>query len=175
MSRQSEPRDKTELLAQIDASWTTLQRFIDETGSARLTESRDAEGWAAKDHLAHIAAWERSMVFLLEGRPRHEGLGVDERTYLDGDEDTINAEIQRQTSDRALDEVLADLRGTHQQLVGQIAALSNEDLRRTYAHFLPDEPGEEAGAPILDRLVGNTYEHYDTHRGWMETLVSQAG
>ncbi len=173
MTEQCEPRDKAELQARIDTSWTALQRFIDETEPARLTEPRDAEGWSAKDHLSHIAVWERSMISLLQSRPRHEGLGVDEATYLNLEEDTINAVMQRQTKDHSLDDVLTDLQATHEQLIGMIADLSDEDLRRTYSSFLPDEPGNEDGSPILDRLIGNTYEHFDAHRTWMETLAER--
>jgi hypothetical protein len=167
------PRDKADLLARIDASWTALQGFIDGTDPMKLTESRDAEGWSVKDHLSHIAAWERSMLYLLQGRPRHEGLGVDEQLYLDGGFNEINAAIHDQTTDRSLDEALADLRWTHEQLLDQIDRLTDADLRQTYSHFLPDEPGDETGEPILGRLAGNTYEHYDEHRDWMESIATQ--
>ena len=39
----------------------------------QMTTIHDPQGWAAKDHLVHIAAWERSVAVFLQGRPRHEG------------------------------------------------------------------------------------------------------
>jgi hypothetical protein len=173
MAEDGEPRDKADLLGRIEISWTALQSFIDATDPVKLTESRDAQGWSVKDHLSHIAAWERSMLYLLQGRPRHEGLGVDERLYLEGGFDEINAAIHDQTKGRTFDEALADLRWTHEQLLGQLDRLSDADLRQPYSYFLPAEPGEETGEPIMLWLAGNTYEHYDEHRGWMEPLAVQ--
>lgn len=167
------PRDKADLLAQIEASWTRLQRFVDETDASRLTESRDAHGWSVKDHLIHLAAWERSNLYLLRGQPRHEGLGVDEHLYLHGGIDQINAAISEQTSDRSLDEALADLRGTHEQLLSQLDRLSNADLQRPYSHFLPDEPGSDSGEPILLQVAVGTYDHFEEHRPWMEAIVAE--
>jgi uncharacterized protein (TIGR03083 family) len=166
------PRDKTDLLARIERSWAELERTIGRLGDAQLTGPRDGGGWAVKDHLAHLAAWERSMAYLLRGRPRHEGLGVDERTYLEGDEDEINDAIFRLGRDRPLPETLADWRETHRQLLATLAGLGDADLQKTYSDYLPDEPGEETGEPIVGRLAGNTYEHYDQHRGWIEALVA---
>lgn len=170
---QEPPHDKAELLGRIDAAWTSLQQFIDGTDPKWLTEPVDAEGWSVKDHLSHIAAWERSMLFLLQGRPRHEGLGVSEQLYLNEDVDAINAAIYDQTKGRSLDETVAELRTTHGQLIGQIAARSDSELQQPYSYFLPDEPGEESGEPIMLRLAGNTYEHYEEHRAWMEAIVAQ--
>ncbi len=163
MSDADGPRDKADLLARIDASWTSLQGFIDSTDPESLTAVRDAEGWSVADHLSHIAAWERAMLYLLQGRPRHEGLGVDERIYLDGGFDELNAAIRDQTKDRSLDEALADLRWTHEQFLGQLDRLTDGDLRQPYCHFLPDEPGADTGEPILWRLCGNTAEHFAEH------------
>lgn len=173
MAEDQGPRDKADLLARIESSWAALESVIGGADPVKLTESRDAEGWSVTDHLSHIAAWERSMLYLLQGRPRHEGLGVDKQLYLDGGFDEINAAIHDQTKDRSLDDALADLRWTHEQLLSQLDRLSDADLRQTYSHFLPDEPGQETGEPILLRLAGNTYEHYDEHRGWIEALVQQ--
>jgi hypothetical protein len=169
------PRNKDELLARIEPSWRELQRFLAETDASTLTESRDAEGWSVQDHLSHIAAWERSVLFLLRGRPRHEGLGVDEDLYLHGGFDEINAAIHEQTKSRSLDETLTDLRWTHEQFLEQLDRLSDAELQQPYAHFLPDEPGEDSGEPVLTKLAGNTYEHYDEHREWMEAIAAHQG
>ncbi len=170
---QDTPRSKADLLGRIDAAWTSLQQFIDGTDVKQLTEPVDAEGWSVKDHLSHLAAWERSMLFLLQGRPRHEGLGVSEQLYLADDVDALNAAIHDQTKGRSLNEAVADLRTTHEQLIGEIEARSDTDLQQPYSYFLPNEPGEESGEPIMLRLAGNTYEHYEEHRDWMEAIVAQ--
>lgn len=172
MTHDTTPRNKTDLEARIDQSWSQLEGAIDGLSEAQLTEPRDKAGWNAKDHLAHVAAWERSMVYLLQGLPRHEGLGVEESVYLDGSEDEINAVIQEASKNLALTEVRAVLRATHEQLRTLVAAMSGEDLRKTYSQFLPNEPGEDDGRPILARISGNTDTHFDTHRGYIEKIVA---
>ena len=166
------PQDKAELERRIDSSWASLEGTIGGLSEQQLTEPRDPAGWSAKDHLAHLAAWERSMVYLLQNQPRHEGLGVTESVYLECGEDDINAAIQQASSDLALSEVLALLRTTHEQLRGLVSAMSDEDLHQTYSHFLPDEPGRDDGDPILWRISGNTDTHFDSHRRYIETIVA---
>ena len=68
MTVSQEPRNKAELEASIDHWWDALQAVIGRYTEAELTGPTDAAGWTVKDHLAHLAAWERSMVFLFEGK-----------------------------------------------------------------------------------------------------------
>lgn len=168
------PRTKDDLERRFDRSWARLAGRIDQLDERQLTGPTDPAGWTAKDHLAHLAAWERSMVFLLRSRPRHEGLGVDETTYLEGNEDAINAVIQRATRDLPLADVLASMRATHRDLLALIAPMSDDDLRQPYLHFLPDEPGEDDGRPIIERISANGDAHFAEHLGYIEVIVGSA-
>lgn len=94
-----------------------LEAALDRLGPEQLAGSADAQGWTVKDHLTHLAAWERSMTYLLRGRPRHEGLGVPEETYQRGDVDATNAAIYARAKDRAPDDALADFRDAHRELL----------------------------------------------------------
>jgi len=168
------PQSKPELERRLDASWDRLQRRIGELDAGQLDGPADSAGWTAKDHLAHLAAWERSMVYLLQGKPRHEGLGVEEAVYLDGDEDAINAVIQAATRDLPLADVLAVLRSTHEHLRSLVAEMSDEDLRQPYSHFLPDEPGRDDGRPIIERISANGDAHFAEHLGYIEVILRPA-
>jgi uncharacterized protein (TIGR03083 family) len=170
---QGPPESKPDLLARIDRAWADLQATIATNSPKQLTLPTDASGWTAKDHLAHLTAWERSMVFLLQHRARHEGLGVSESLYLTGDEDAINASIQEQTRDLPLDQVLAELAATHKELLALVRELPESELRQPYSYFLPDEPGIDSGEPIIWRISGNTDEHFDLHRGYIERIARQ--
>jgi hypothetical protein len=162
---------KADLLTEIESSWSELNAALDSLTEAQMTDPKDAEGWAVKDHLTHMAAWERSMVFLLKGKPRHEGLGVVEDLYLNGTEDEINAAIQRQTKNLSPAQALAELRGVHSQLLGLLERLSDDDLQKPYKYYLPDEPGKDDGLPILDRVHGNSAHHFKEHLGWIQSLI----
>src|SRR5687768_15407804 len=114
--QEERPLTKTQLMKEIESTWPVLNAALDTLTNEQMTDIRDAEGWAVKDHLTHLAAWERSMVYLFQGKPRHEGLGVDENTYREGSEDEINAAIQRRSKGLAPAEARADLRDAHEQL-----------------------------------------------------------
>ncbi|HWV35869.1 MAG TPA: ClbS/DfsB family four-helix bundle protein [Thermomicrobiales bacterium] len=158
------------LLERINTAWKALQATIDAHSEAELTGPRDAGGWSAKDHLAHLTDWERGVVFLLNGHDFYNGLGVSEETYLSGDLDVVSSKIQEQVKDKELLDVLTDLRVVHEEAIGSISNLTDDDLRKPIS-------GEPASASsgmgtIADKIIGNTSEHFDQHREWIETLIA---
>ena len=159
---------KTELLRRIEESWDTLQLAIAALGEAQLTGPRSADGWTVKDNLAHLAAWERSALAIVRGQPRYAALGVDAATYAQADFEKINALIQAAHRDQPAAEVLAGLRATHQELLAALEPLTDADLARPDTDFLPGE----RGFPLDDRIVSNTYEHYEEHLGWFRALLA---
>lgn len=172
MTERPAPTNKSELISRIDDSWSRLERTIERLGEAQLTGSLDADGWSAKDHFAHVAAWERSIVYLLQGQPRHEGLGIEESVYLSRDTDTINAAIYEASSDLGLSDVLTLLRATHEQLRTLVAAMSDEDLQKSYVEFLPNDPGGDDGQPIIARIARATIRHFDAHHSAIEETLA---
>jgi hypothetical protein len=162
--------DMNELNRRISVAWAALEDAIDGLDERQLSEVRDANGWAIKDHLLNLALWERSIAKALQNQPRHETLGVSEDDYLNLGVDGINAIIFERYRDLPADEVLATLRSQHQETLDILAGLTWEDVLRPYAHYLPDEPGKEDGDPILYWIMGNTAGHYDEHREWIEAL-----
>ena len=165
---------KAELLSEIEGAWTRLNDALECLTEAQMTDIRDPQGWAVKDHLIHIAAWERSVAVFLQGKPRHEGLGVDEQIYGTGDDDTINAAIQEQHKDGSLADALAEFREVHGQLLRLIEPLSDDDLYRANSDFQPEGSGERDERPVIGMIYGNTANHYREHQEWIESLVSQA-
>jgi hypothetical protein len=162
---------KAELLTDIERTWVALNTALDGLTEAQMTTLRDTQGWTVKDHLT---AWERSTMFFLQGRPRHEGLGVDETVYLNGTDDDINAVIYQQRKALPLAEALAQFRRTHQELLAILQPLTDEALNRRYRHYLPDEPGEGDGPPAINVIYGNTAHHFAEHLTWIEALVGRA-
>ncbi len=159
------------LLRDIEQSWSELNAALGRLTERQLTEIRDAQGWSVKDHIIHMAAWERSVLAFFQGRPRHEGLGVSEDTYLTGDDDWINAEVQRQTADMPLNQALTQFREVHNQLLALLQSLSDADLHRPYSYYLPHEPGRGDGPPAINVVYGNTAHHFKEHLGWINALV----
>lgn len=165
------PITKAQLMKEIDRTWPQLNTAFDRLTEEQMTTIRDPEGWAVKDHITHLTAWEHSMVYLLQGKPRHEGLGISEKLYLEGSEDEINAAIQRRSKDMTLAQVQTQLRDAHEQLLNLLQPLSDEDLLKPYSHYLPNEPGDDDGSPIFFRVYGNSAGHFEEHLGWIEVLA----
>ncbi|HEY1013133.1 MAG TPA: maleylpyruvate isomerase N-terminal domain-containing protein [Herpetosiphonaceae bacterium] len=158
------------LLSHIDTAWREFNAFLGTLTPEQLTGPRDAAGWTGKDHIIHLALWEDGMLGLLDGRPRHEAMGVDKATWESG-EDPINAVLQQRHADLSLDEVRERFRATHERLLERINAMSDEDLRRPYRHYQPDTDEEQ---PIVGWFVGNTFMHYPAHAPWIAAIAAQA-
>ncbi|MFO7538954.1 MAG: ClbS/DfsB family four-helix bundle protein [Chloroflexota bacterium] len=162
---------KTELLADIDRDWTALHDRLDQLTETEMTTLTNADGWTVKDHIAHLTAWERSVIFMLQGKPRHAGLGVPEAVYLSESYDAMNEIIFQEQKDQPLTAVLARFQQTHQELLDLLHPLSDADLQKPYHHYLPDEPGKEDGPPVINFVYGNTAHHFKEHLRWIEELV----
>ena len=162
MEVSSEPRDKDALLELIQRHRAELEATLEPLTNDQLLAA-PAGGWSIKDHLAHIIAWEQSLIALLQRRPRHEGLGVERAVYNSHDVDAVNNSIYARSQTRSPEEVLADFHASHRQLLDQLATVSTADLRMTYSDYLPDELGEESGVPVVEWIAGNSYHHYAEH------------
>lgn len=164
-----------ELKSRILDSRRALLNYVATLDDARKTELRDASGWSVKDHLAHLIRWERSIAFLLQGKPRHEGLGVDrasyEAEYAGGDIDKLNAIMYAEDRDLTFEEVMTGLDDMHAETFRMLDSLTDADILRPYSSFLPDEPGEETGNPIAFWIAGNTAFHYAEHLEWIQELA----
>jgi hypothetical protein len=162
---------KADLLAHIERDWTALHDRLDQLSEADMTTLTNADGWTVKDHIAHLTAWERSVIFLLQGKPRHAGLGVPEAVYLKGSHDEINEVIFQQQKEEPLTAVIAHFHQTHQELLDLLQPLTDTDLQKPYGHYLPDEPGEGDGPAVINFVYGNTAHHFREHLSWIEELV----
>ena len=121
-----------------------------------------AGAWSAKDHMAHIACWERSGLALLNGEDRlaHVGLARDahESLGIDG----VNDHIHAFYSDMEEAEVRALYDETHAAQVTRLERMSDDDLHLPYSHYQPNDPPYNA-RPVWHWIAGNTYEHYAEH------------
>jgi hypothetical protein len=167
----SGPKTTAELLARVDRAWQALEATIGRLTPAQFTDVRDPAGWAVKDHLMHVAAWEDVLLARLAGRPTHEALGIDEAT-LAQDEDTVNAAIFARHRHRALAEVLDAARASHGATRARLAALSDRAVAGVVADLLPPGAGSDI-EPAEPWIAGNTWDHYDAHHGWIRALVER--
>jgi hypothetical protein len=163
---------KAELMDHMGSNWLALQTALDQLSMEQMAEAKDAAGWAVKDHLMHLAAWERSMLFLLRGEPRYEGLGISKDLFLNGSEEAINNAIYKHYANLPPQEALKELRDVHEQMMALLQTLPEADLYKPYGAYAGDE-GAKDGPPVINYINGNSAEHYAEHLPWIEALVSE--
>ncbi len=167
-----EQMTKADLLEKIADSYEALQRTLIPLEEATLAHADTPDGWALKDHLFHLAAWEQGIAWLLGRRSRYEGMGITPEEWRALTMDEINDLVYRRNRDRSPAEALAAFRDAHAATLDALAALSDADLQRPYSDF-DAAAGQPADRPIVSWVIGNTFEHYDEHRQYIQALLAQ--
>jgi hypothetical protein len=165
------PKTTAELLSRVDRAWEALEDTVRRLTPAQLTDVHDPAGWAVKDHLMHLAAWEDAFLARLAGRPTHEALGLDEAT-LALDEDAVNAKIFARHRHRPLAEVLDAVQASHRAARARLATFSDRAVAGAVTDLLPPGAKSDRG-PAAPWIGGNTWEHYEAHHGWIRALVGR--
>ena len=163
---------KAQLFSVIQVAWDALQSFLAGHSETQMTTVHDEQGWAVKDHLTHIAAWEDSVVAFLQGKPRYEALGIDRALFESGSFDEMNEVIQRLRQPLSLPEAMAQLKNTHTRLMSLLGPLSDADLNLPVRHFLSSSPDTDRRR-AMDLIHDNTADHYTEHLAWIEALVAR--
>jgi hypothetical protein len=160
-AEQPEPQNKTELLQRIRTARADLERTLTGLDDAALT-APGPEGWAVKDHLAHLAAWGRKVLSNMDGRTGPEVLGVPMDVYTGGDWVAINEIVRAPDKDRPAADIVAEYRRVHALLLQRIEALPETDL------YGSDDK-------LRNNIAGNTYGHDEEHQPWIETVLKYNG
>ena len=156
------------VLERIEASWNDLVERVTKLGPGGLMLAAP-DGWAVKDHLVHVAAWEHSLLGLIEGRDRLAAMGL---PPMEKETDAINAAVQKQHAGETPEQVLRYFRESHGQLISALGKLSDADLQKPYSHFQPSDPEQQA--PVIGWVAGDTWKHYAKHIGWINQLVKES-
>jgi hypothetical protein len=163
------PHDKAELLERIQRSRSTLEGALSSLNEEQLLQAGPS-GWSIKDHLAHLATWELGIVELLRHRPRFAAMQIEEAITQGKSEEEINDLIYQRHAKLSLSEVMNEFRTAHQQMLQTLGRLADEDLFKPYLHYLP-EGSEGRQDPVINWIIGNTYEHFDEHHSYIRALL----
>jgi len=161
---------KPELLSEINTSWAALNSYLGHLSSAQMTGIYDGRGWTVKDHISHLTAWEQSVIFFFQGKPRYEALGIEESLFASGSFDEQNEVIRKQRERVPLPEVISQLQRTHVDLMDLVHPLTEADLNRPIRNDPPDTPASDQRT-VMSLIQGDTADHFSEHLAWIESLV----
>jgi uncharacterized damage-inducible protein DinB len=153
----------------IETAWNRLIELVNQVEDAGGLSRAGPDGWTVKDHLVHIAAWEHSLLALIEGHDREKAMGLPEA--VDGI-DNVNEAVRKLHETDTPEEALVYFRDSHARLVAALGKLSDADLEKPYSHYQPKDSDEKR--PVVGWVAGNTYEHYAEHIGWINHLLSES-
>lgn len=164
---------KEELLARIAAARRDLDALLAGLTPAEMTAGSEPLDWSIKDHLAHLGAWAVGIAALLQKKPRWEAMQLDPEITRQADIDQTNETLYYQHKDRSLAEVQAYFNDCQQQLVDAISRLDYADLLRPYNDYQTHNNPAAGNHPIMDWIMGDSYEHYAEHIPWMQAKIER--
>ena len=156
-------------MQRVEAGWDQLAELVAKLGPNGLTVTAP-DGWAVKDHLVHVGAWEHSLLALIEGRDRLAAMGLHDP--VEENTDAVNDAVWKLHRNENPEQAMTYFRDSHAQLVAALGKLSDADLQKPYSHYQPSEPDEKR--PVVGWVAGNTYDHYAEHIGWINQLLSES-
>ena len=155
-----------EIVRRIETSWDELDALASAMDADALAAPGPG-GWAVKDHLVHIAAWEHWLLALFEHRDKLAAMGAGDATRQIDD---VNAVVYENHRDDSVEDALRYFRDSHTQLMRVLDKQSTEDFERPYKAFF-DAGAETDEQPVLVAVAANTYEHYSEHVGWIKEQI----
>jgi uncharacterized protein (TIGR03083 family) len=147
--------------AAIQEAMRTRHGELEETlrlvSEEQMLEPAFEGGWSVKDILAHVSWWERRTAGRIGAWRRGE-----EVPKLGGNIDKINARVYEENRQRPLAEVIEDFHRSFKEIMEQLDALSDEELRDK---SLKDSEGFAwtYGRAIRDFIREDGYYHYSEH------------
>lgn len=153
-----------EIVERIEHGWNELASVAAGMDDEGLSMHRGPDGWAVKDHLVHVAAWEHWLLALFEQRDKVAAMGAEGSAR---EIDAINDAVYQKHRDESAQEALQYFRDAHKRLMAVLRRQSTEDFERPYKTFFAagDESDEQ---PVLVAVAANTYEHYSDHVTWIK-------
>lgn len=159
----------------IGRAWHPYQDLIVSLTSDELDGPTDDAGWTVKDHIAHVTAWQAGVTAVLQGRPRHEGMGVAEDEMDMSDIDAFNARVREAFADLPAREVVEDAQLKHEGFMMELEALPEEAVRWPLDKYLPgaSDGGEKRLAG--DWFWNNSGGHFQEHLAYINRILDTSG
>ena len=150
--------NRTKLVLLIETSWAELLAAASQLTPTQLTTPLDGD-WTGKDLLAHITAWEKRVLELLQ-RGRNHADGFQVEGVEDRDVDRVNLGCYEANRARPQTDIQHDFHYIHDQLMTELALWPDNLDHPQWSAWID-------GPPLWQIIPGDTYEHYEEHIGVM--------
>jgi len=162
------PRTRAELMERVAPARAALEQCLRGVSDAQLS-APGAEGWSVKDHLIHLATWERMLVAHLRDGNDYVVVDLTQPTYEALGLDALNAHIYERERHRSAAQALAEFHAAHAEIVAFLEGLPEATFA---APYWPDEP---TGRSVMEKAVGDTHRHDLEHRTWILQVLATVG
>jgi len=122
------PTSKAELLTAIERERGALESTLEPLTPEQMVDSTTMGGWSVKDVLAHLVEWEQMALGWYHAGLRQEAPELPAPGFKWNQTPQLNQMIFEKYRDRPLDEVLRLFDSSHQEILGVIRDLSQEEL-----------------------------------------------
>jgi hypothetical protein len=161
---------RSEIIDRARRAYLEMMDLLEGLSEEELSRPRSG-GWAVKDHLSHLAAWEQGISALLQRQSRYEAMGLP--ANVDGyTEDEVNDMIYQQRAALTGAEAREQLRAAHEEILAVLENLRDEDVHAPYVAFLP-EGADATQLPVRLAIINNTFGHYEEHIGWIRDMLTR--
>ena len=157
-----------ELVIAIERAWRPYEEDIRALMPEQLEGPTDDAGWTVKDHITHVAAWEGGIRSLLQGEPRHGGMGISEDD-LALDEDQINERIRQAHADMSAEDVVEESVLRHEGFIMELEALPDEGVYRKRSDYTHQEDPD--GVFFGEWAWDNSGAHYREHLRYIRRIL----
>ena len=161
------PKNKAELISQIEREWSALMDVVKQLSPEQMI-TPDEGGWSPKDNLAHLTEWMNILLgYYFDHRPSHEVVGVDPEVTADWDFQVMNEVMFERDRNQPVAKVLDELKSTYNRVCDRLVGTTFEDLTKP---IFQDDPTKR---PLLIGVIGNTSEHFAEHRETIEKTLNR--
>lgn len=166
------PENKDELMSAIRREWKSLMEVVAKLEAANKLTTSDEGGWSAKDNLAHLSEWMRSMMNVHMARLSEDKLSeiskllnITPEVAQRWDVEEMNSIFFERNRNRSTGEVLDELDQVYAELVKKLEAAPFEELLK------PRHADDPEKRPLLLWILGDTSEHFAEHRETIEKML----
>lgn len=122
------PTSKTDLLLAIEQERGALEALLETLTPEQMVEPGAVGDWSAKDVLAHLVEWEQMVLSWYRAGLRGEIPELPAPGYKWNQTPQLNQMIYEKHRDRLLSDVMEQFNDSHQEILGVIKALPDEEL-----------------------------------------------